>query len=97
MVVQTLLASAPVRSGSVVVVDLLAARAVRPVPALMLAVFGGALELLLGDIDLVAVEPGIVGQHRPGQRIVVFAYPHETAKAHDRIGDLAADLVDHDP
>src|ERR1700681_2676588 len=63
----------------------------------MAAVLGRPFELLFGDVDLVAVELWIVGQYRPRQRIVVFAEPHETAEAHDRISDLAADLVDHDP
>src|ERR1700730_3930620 len=89
--------SVPIGSRPIVVIDFLAARTVRPIPALMLAVPGRPFELLLGDIDFIAVEPWVVGQYRPRQRIVIFADPHEAAEAHDRIGDLAADLVDHDP
>ena len=63
----------------------------------MLAVFRSALELLLTDVDFVAVEPRIIGQKRPWQRVIVFADAHEPSEAHDRVGHLAAELVDHDP
>src|SRR5262245_63352809 len=87
---------APIRRGAVVVVDFAAALAVRPVPGLVLGVVRRALELLLADVDLVAAELRIVREQRPWQRVVVLADAHEAAEAHHRIGDLPADLVDHD-
>jgi hypothetical protein len=52
---------------------------------------------LLADVDLVTLKFRVVGEQGPRQRVVVLADAHEAAKAHDRVGDLAADLVDHDP
>src|SRR3978361_2105625 len=72
-----------------------AARRARDIPAFVAAELGGSLELLLADIDLVTAERRVVGQQGPWQRIVVLAHPQEAAEAHDRIRDLAADLVDH--
>src|SRR5262249_41887800 len=87
----------PIGRRAVVVVDLAAPFAIRPVPGLVLGIFRRTLELLLADIDLVAAELRIVGEQRPGQRVIVLADAHEAAEAHHRIGDLAAELVDHDP
>src|SRR5437660_8837691 len=61
----------------------------------MLAELGRAFQLLLADIDFVASEPRVVCQQRPRQRIIVRADTHKAAKAHDRVSDLAAQLVDH--
>src|SRR3977135_3332773 len=82
-----------VRSGAVVIIDLLAARTVGPIPALVLGIFRRAVELLLADVDFVALEPRVVRQKRPRQGVVVLAESEETAEAHDRIGGLAADRV----
>src|SRR5262249_29473515 len=87
---------APERRHPVIVADLLVAGAVGPIPALMPGIFGRALELPLPDVDLVALERRIVAEQRPRQRVVVLADAHETAETHDRVGDLAAELVDHD-
>src|SRR5436190_17784229 len=83
---------APIRRGAVVVVNLAAALAVRPVPGLVLGVMRRALELLFADIDLVAAELRIVGEQRPRQRVIVLADAQEADEAHHRVGDLAADL-----
>jgi len=56
----------PIGSNAIVVADLLAAGAVGPVPTLVLAVFGCALELLLADVDLVTFELGVVSRTMRG-------------------------------
>src|SRR5690242_9204244 len=81
----------------VIVDDLLAAAAIGPIPGGAATVFRRGLELIVGDVDLVAAELLVVGQERPRHRIVILAETEETAEAHHRIRDLAADLVDHHP
>src|SRR5262249_49165526 len=88
-------ASIPDWINAVVFVDLLVTS--RPVPLVILAEFGRGLELLLADIDLVAIERRVVAQHRPRQRVMIFANAEKAAERHHRIGDLPADLVDHQP
>src|SRR5712671_3850766 len=80
----------------VVVVDAAVGGPVGPVPTLRLAVSRRFLKLLLGDIHPVAVETRVVFERRPGQREVVLAHPQKAAERRDRVGDLAADLVEHD-
>jgi hypothetical protein len=63
----------------------------------MSAEFRRILELLLANVDLIALKPRIIGQKRPWQRVIVLADPHEAPKAHDRVSDLTARLVDHHP
>src|SRR5205823_12618379 len=52
-------------------------------------------ELVLGEVDEIAAEIGVVFQRRPRHRVIILAHAHEAAEAQDRIGDLAGDLVDH--
>src|SRR4051812_5787914 len=80
----------------VVVIDTLVSRLIGPVPALRLAVFGRFLQLLFGEVHAVAVETRVVFEGRPGKRVVILAHPEKAAERRDRIGDLAADLVEHD-
>src|SRR3954454_10556037 len=80
---------------AVIIDKLLAAAAVVPVPCAGGAVFRRRLELLVGDVDLIAAEPLVVGEQRPRHRIMVLAEAEEAAEAHPRIGNLAGHLVDH--
>jgi ferritin-like metal-binding protein YciE len=82
---------APIGRHVVVIVNCLAAPG--PVPCFVGIILGRPFELLLADVDFVAFEARIVGQQRPRQRIVVFSDAHEAAEAHDRISDLATELV----
>src|SRR5947209_19418276 len=54
------------------------------------------LQLLVRQVELVTVEILIVAQDAPGQGAVFLANAKKAAKGHDRIGDPAATLVDHD-
>jgi hypothetical protein len=66
-----------------------------PVPILVLAKFRGVLELLFGDVDLIAAELLVVSEERPGDRVVICADSQNSAETHDGIG-LARELVDHE-
>src|SRR5258708_24724960 len=85
----------PIISDFPIVVDVLVAGAIRLLPVFPLFDLRGVLELLFGDVQLEAVGLFIVGQHRPGDRIVILADAEEAAETHDRIGDPASELVDH--
>src|SRR3984893_9332009 len=85
----------PIVSDFPIVVDVLVAVPVRLLPAFPLFDFRGVLELLFGDVQLEAVGLFIVGQHRPGNRIVIRADAEEAAETQDRVGDPAGELVDH--
>src|SRR4051812_2400857 len=83
--------------NTVVIIDRPRARRVRPVPAVVVAVPRGSFELLLGYSGAVAAQSCVVFQRLPGQRVVLVAHAQKPAEAQDRVGNLAADLVDHDP
>src|SRR5664279_830884 len=88
----------PLRDAdAVIVVDGAGAGSVPPVPAIVVAVFGRAFQLLLRDAGDVAAEIGIVFQRLPGQRVVVVADAQESTETQHRVGYLAAHLVDHHP
>src|SRR5205085_8679677 len=82
---------------AVVVVDGASAGRVAPVPAIVIAVLGRALQLSFGNSCPVAAERGVVLQRLPGQWIVIVANAEKAAEAQNSIRHLAADLVDHDP
>ena len=84
----------PIGVGSIVLVNatiILAA----PVPTLALVILRGVFELVLGQIDAIATEVGVVFQGCPRHWIVIFAHAEKATKTQDRIHYLAADLVDH--
>src|SRR3984893_11889029 len=54
------------------------------------------LQALPVQIDDIALEPSVVGQHLPRQRMVAFAKPEEAPERHNSIGDLAGVFVDHE-
>jgi hypothetical protein len=76
--------------------DVPIARPVEPVPTFVLPQFGGILELLFRDVDLIAAELLVVSQERPGNRIVIRADSKDSAETHDGIGHPARDLIDHE-
>jgi hypothetical protein len=57
----------PVCAYAVIIVDLLVAGTVGPIPALVFGVFRRTFELLLAHVDFVAFEPRVVGRQRVGQ------------------------------
>src|SRR6266567_3366834 len=75
----------PVRRHAVIVVDALALRAI-PLPLFASRIMRRILELLVGDVDLVAAELLVIGQPLPRNRIVILAEAKEAAEAHHRIG-----------
>src|SRR5581483_11193162 len=85
----------PIVSDFPIVVDVLVAS-----PSCLLPVFPwfdlrGVPEFLLGDIHLEAIGLFVVGQHRPGNRIMIRADAEEAAETQDRVGDFTGELVDH--
>ena len=82
---------------TVVVVHRAGAGSVRPVPAIVVAVFGRALKLLLGHAGTIATEVGVVFQRLPWQPVVVIANSEDAAEAEHGIRYPAAHLVDHHP
>src|SRR5919197_1324865 len=81
---------------AIIIVDLAATRAIFPVPTLA-RVLRRPFKLLLGDIDAVPTQAGVIFEGVPGERIVVAANAQEATKLEHGIGHLAADLSDHDP
>ena len=55
------------------------------------------LQLLAGDVGTESAEVGVVGQLAPWDRMLLRAHPEEASERHHRIGDPAAELVDHQP
>src|SRR5215203_6156300 len=84
----------PVWRDAVIVVDVAPLRRI-PFPFLASGITRRVLELLVGEVDLVAAELLIIGQPLPRDRIMVLAHSKEAADTHDGVGRLAADLVDH--
>jgi hypothetical protein len=56
--------------------------------------FRGVLELLFGNVDLEAIGLFVVGQHRPGNRIVILADAEESAETQDRVFEAMSDDPD---
>src|SRR5205814_10611049 len=81
---------------AVVIIERTVARAIAPVPVSLVVKSRSTAKLVLGHPGPVATEPGIVFQRLPGQRIMIVAEAQEAAETENRIGDPAADLVDHD-
>src|SRR5450759_3200725 len=88
---------APVRRYSVIAMQLRFLRAIAPVEIPVGAERRRAPELVIVGIELVSLDPRVVGQARPRQREQVGSHAEEPAEAEDRVGHLAADLVDHQP
>ena len=72
-------------------------RAIAPVEILVGAERRRAPELVIVDVELVGLDPRVVGQARPRQRKQSGSHAEEAAETEDRVGHLAADLVDHQP
>src|SRR5215204_3796100 len=66
----------PIRRDAVIIVDVAAARRI-PFPLLAGGVMRSVLELLVGEVDLVAAKLGVVGQPLPRNRIMVLAHAEE--------------------
>src|SRR5689334_11183333 len=79
-------ASDPAIRQAVVAVDLAPVVRVGRPGRLVTAVGRATLQLLAADIDHVAAEPGVVGEHAPGQRVIALADAEEAAEAHHRVG-----------
>src|SRR5262245_58712600 len=72
-------------------------RAIAPVEILVGTERRRASQFFIVDVELVGLEPWIVAEARPGQWKQTGAYAEKAAKTQDRVGYLAADLVDHQP
>src|SRR5512133_148238 len=86
----------PAHRQIVIVADALAFSG-RPIRGRALVEFWRLAQLLFGDVELVGVEPRVVGEPIPGQRIEIRADAEETAETHDGISNLARPLIDHHP
>ena len=53
------------------------------------------LQLLFGDPGDITVELRVIFQGTPGDGVVAMAEPQESTEAHDRVGDTAGELIDH--
>jgi hypothetical protein len=84
------------KSDTVVIVDPARPGLVFPTPVVVSAVFRRTLEVLLGDAGPVATEAGIVLERLPRHRIMIVSDTQKTAKAQNRVRDLAGSLIDHD-
>src|SRR6476619_3863976 len=54
------------------------------------------LQHFLVEVGDVSTELRVVGQRRPRQRAIFFAHAKHAAERHHGVGNLPADLVDHD-
>src|SRR3984893_18183907 len=90
------LIGAPIGRHAIVVVNLDFAAAVAPVEVLPDGKRRRALQLLLGEIEVVSAEHAIVSQARPGERQRLLSHPEEAAKAEHRISNVAGELIDHE-
>src|SRR5258708_26504069 len=89
--------SAPVRRYSVIAMQLGFLRAIAPIKILVGAEGWRAAQFFIVDVEFVGLEFRIVLEAPPRQRKQIGSdaeYPDETG---DRVGNLAADLVDHQP
>src|SRR5215813_11174573 len=87
---------APIRRHAVVVVNLDFAAAVAPVEVLAGGKRRRALQLLLGEIEMVGTERAIVSQARPGDRDMLLSHAEEAAEAQHRVSNVPAELIDHE-
>src|ERR1700722_12718566 len=74
-----------------IVVDVLVAGPSCLLPVFAWFDFRGVLELLFGNVDLEAIGLFVVGQHRPGNRIVILADAEESAETQDRVFEAMSD------
>src|SRR5690242_20900216 len=88
---------APVGACAVIGVNLRFARTVAPVEFLVGRVERGLGKLVVGQVDLVGLERGAVLHARPRHRQMFLPYAEDAAEAENGVGDVAADLVDHQP
>src|SRR6202035_492370 len=88
---------APIGRYSVIAMQLRFLRAIAPVEILVGAERRRAPEFVIVDVELVGFELRVIGEARPGERQQVGSHAEEPAEAEDRVGHLAADLVDHQP
>src|SRR5262245_14013532 len=86
---------APIGRNLVVLVQSALALAIAPVELAARPVGRGLAQLLVGKIELVGFERRVVTQRIPGQRMIFLTHAQKAAEPHHRIGNLAADLVDH--
>ncbi len=75
--------------------DLDLAAAVAPVELLARGDRGRLAQFRLADIEMIGSERRLVGQPRPRDRRVLLPHAEKTAEAEHCVGDVAADLVDH--
>ena len=68
-----------------------------PIPVRISAVLGRTLEAGFSNPSNVAAEAGIIFQGIPRDRVVIFTHPEEATETNNRVSDLAAHLVDHQP
>src|SRR3954471_15290748 len=81
---------------AVIVVNCTVGARVAPIPFAILAIFGSAAELVLGDAGDVAAKTGVILQRLPRQRVMIIAEAKEAAKSEHGVRNSAALLVDHD-
>src|SRR4029450_7909955 len=72
---------------AIIIVDLAAPRAIVPVPTLA-RVLRRTFELLLGDVEAVPPQAGVIFEGLPGDRIVVAAEAQEATKLEGRVSDV---------
>src|SRR5215204_1798997 len=75
--------------------DLQLGAAVTPVEVLIGGAGRSATDLVVAQIDPISLQTAVVLQLFPGEWDVFLAHAEKAAETQDRIGDLAAQLVDH--
>src|SRR6267154_2533669 len=87
----------PIRPRPIVVVQLRLLTAIAPVEFLIRRVRGRLCKLIVADVNPIGLLRRVEFELGPWDRHVFFADAQEAAKAQDRVGHAAADLVDHEP
>src|SRR5712672_524944 len=72
-------------------------RSMAAVPPGACRILRRTFDLFLGQVGSVALKACVIVEHAPRYGVIVLAHSQEAAEAHDRIGNFAADLVDHHP
>src|SRR5438874_8340250 len=89
--------AAPVWRHAVVAMQLRFLRTITPIEILVRPERRCALQLVFADVEFVRLEPGVVAQPAPGQWKQIGPHAEESAKTQHGVGNLARDLVDHQP
>src|SRR4029077_8606457 len=85
----------PVRSDTVIVVNLAFVGAVAPSWFGADVVRWSAFQLPLLEIDNVTAQIGVIFENRPGQGMILVSDAEKAAEGHDRISVFSRRLIDH--